>query len=71
MLLMFSTQPYEWLFVLECQINAYRLQINKPPKQGNKSLHLLFLFDIDCYQSMAKEQVQLLQNSYTFDIDKR
>ena len=43
-------QPYECLFVLECQINSYQLQINKSPEQGNESLHLLFILDIDLYQ---------------------
>ena len=46
-------QPYECLFVLECQINSYQLQINKSPEQGKEYdsiLPLLFILDVNWYQ---------------------
>ena len=55
-------------FVLQCQINSYQLQINKSPEQGNESLHLLFILDINWYQMYGQrinaKVTQSLYNLY-------
>ena len=69
-------QPYECLFVLECQINSYQLQINKSPEQGNESdsiLHLLFILDINWGQMYGQRinamVTQSLYNLYSSTIN--